>query len=444
MATLPAAASRSGLAPTWAPTPALRRALVVVLVLLVAAVVLGRVNLVVLAAPFVLGTGAGLALRPRRPPQVGVSTDQAHLVEGHDLELEIGVTNTDDAGYGLAVLRRSGDDLGSWLAADDAHRTLGVSVPGKAQTRLAVGGRILRWGRHTYPPVGVHVVAGDGLLESSPVYAPPLALKVYPRTDPFEAADAMPNAAGLVGAHRSRRYGDGGELAGIRRFGPGDRLRRIDWRTSLRTGELHIAQTLSDRDAELVLLLDVLHEAGVSGGVDGAASVTDTTVRAAAGIAQHYVGRGDRVRMLEYGGRNRALRAGTGRRHYQVALEWLLAVQPGEGPHDPTEGIFHRNVLPTAALLVVLTPLVDRRSVAMLARLARSGRSVVAVDTLPAHARPTRTGQWSDVAFRLWRLERDNTVAQLLEHGVPTVAWSGAGSLDHVLRDISRIAAAPR
>jgi uncharacterized protein (DUF58 family) len=415
-----------------------------VLVLLVTAVVFGRVDLAVLAAPFVLGTGAGLAFRPTRLPQVGTSTDQAHLVEGHDLGLQLAITNGGDESYGLAVVRRSVADLGSWLAADDAHRPLGVAVRAGTQARLGTGGRILRWGRHTYPPLSVHVVAADGLLESAPVVSPPLALKVFPRTDPFEAEDAMPNAAGLVGAHRSRRYGDGGELAGIRRFGPGDRLRRIDWRTSLRTGELHITQTLSDRDAELVLVLDVLHEAGVSGGVDGAASTTDTTVRAAAGIAQHYVGRGDRVRMLEYGGRNRALRAGTGRRHYQVALEWLLAVQPGEGPHDPTEGIFHRHVIPTAALLVVLTPLVDRRSIALLARLARSGRSVVAVDTLPAHARPPRTGQWSDVAYRLWRLERRNTLAQLLEHGVPTVAWSGAGSLDQVLRDVSRIAAAPR
>ena len=35
--------------------------------------------------------------------------------------------------------------------------------------------------------------------------------------------------------------GEGGELAGVRRFGPGDRLRRIDWRVSLRARQLHVA-----------------------------------------------------------------------------------------------------------------------------------------------------------------------------------------------------------
>jgi hypothetical protein len=77
----------------------------------------------------------------------------------------------------------------------------------------------------------------------------------------------------------------------------------------------------------------------------------------------------------------------------------------------------------------------------MLARQVRGGRSIVAVDTLPDDARPSMSGRWSDAAYRLWRLERRNTIGQLLEHGVPTVTWAGAGSLDHVLRDVSRVAA---
>jgi hypothetical protein len=32
----------------------------------------------------------------------------------------------------------------------------------------------------------------------------------------------------------------------------------------------------------------------------------------------------------------------------------------------------------------------------------------------------------------------------LRAHGVPVVAWAGAGSLDQVLRDVARMASAPR
>src|SRR5207248_11299402 len=144
--------------------------------------------------------------------------------------------------------------------------------------------------------------------------------------DVFEADDSMPRAAGLVGAHHSRRPGEGGELAGVRMFGPGDRLRRIDWRVSLRTRQLYVASTLSDRDAGVVLGLGVLHAAGRSGGVPGTRSVLDTTVRAAAGIAEHYLHRGDRVALLEYGFRARRLRAASGRRPYHTALAWLMGV----------------------------------------------------------------------------------------------------------------------
>ncbi len=45
---------------------------------------------------------------------------------------------------------------------------------------------------------------------------------------------------------------------------------------------------------------------------------------------------------------------------------------------------------------------------------------------------------------RLWRLERENVLGRLREHGVPVVAWAGAGSLDLVLRDVARMASAPR
>jgi uncharacterized protein (DUF58 family) len=287
-------------------------------------------------------------------------------------------------------------------------------------------------------------VACDGLLASSPVVTGTLTVKVYPVTEPFEAVEAMPRAAGLVGQHRSRRPGEGGELAGVRVFAPGDRLRRIDWRVTLRAQQLHVAATLSDRDAEVVLLLDVLTEAGESGGVGGTASVLDTTVRAAAAIAEHYLHRGDRVSLLEYGPGARRLRPASGRRQYLTVLEWLLDVRAMASTHEPYEIVFGQHVLSSNALVVVLTPLLDTRSAGMLARLARSGRVVVAVDTLSRGLTVVQRGPWTPAAHQIWRLERSILVDQLREHGVPVVAWAGAGSLDLVLRDVSRMAMAPR
>ena len=80
----------------------------------------------------------------------------------------------------------------------------------------------------------------------------------------------------------------------------------------------------------------------------------------------------------------------------------------------------------------------------MIARFARAGRFVVGIDTLPADIPLPVRGDWATAAGRLWRLERANLLGQLVEHGVPVVAWAGPGSLDEVLRKVSRMASAPK
>jgi hypothetical protein len=83
-------------------------------------------------------------------------------------------------------------------------------------------------------------------------------------------------------------------------------------------------------------------------------------------------------------------------------------------------------------------------ALAAVATLSRSGRSVVAVDTLPPDLRPDERSPWTALAFRLWLLRRDADLGRLAELGVPRVAWRGSGSLDAVLRDATLAARAAR
>lgn len=424
----------------WVPTRALGRAVLVAGVLLFGAVLFGRADLVVLAAPLALSVAFGLMRRPSSTPGLRLSTVETLPVEGGELGATVEVDNRDTAGYDLAVLRVQHS---SWLKLVDGDRPHVTSVPRHHAAAVELAGPAIRWGRQTLGPASVQAVAADGLLVSRHMVTGALGVRVYPMTDVFEADEAMPRAAGLVGQHRSRRAGEGGELAGVRQFAPGDRLRRIDWRVTLRTERLHVAATLSDRDAEVVILLDLLADAGKSEGVHGAASVLDRAVRASAAIAEHYLHLGDRVSLIEYGASARRLRPASGRRQYLTVLEWLLDALPSPTARERAGAQLAASIS-ADALVVVLTPLLDARSAAMLAGLARAGRFVVAVDTLPAGLAAPTVSPWSSVAFRLWRLERENTIGQLREHGVPVVAWAGAGSLDTVLRDVARLASAPK
>ena len=428
-------------APVWVPTRALGRTVLLTGLLLVLGVALGRVDLVLIAAPFAVGAAIGLRRMPRSAPDVSIDADQEHIVEGGRVDAALTVTNPDVIAYDLVVVRTH---TSPWLKLENADRPFAITVASDGWAAVELPGDALRWGRHDVGPAAARVAACGGLLACRPVVTPARGVRVYPETEPFAAVEAMPAAAGLVGNHRSRRPGEGGELAGVRPFGPGDRLRRIDWRVSLRTRDLHVAATLSDRDAEVLLLLDVLSEAGTSGGVKGSASVLDTTVRSAAAIAEHYLKRGDRVSLLEYGAAARRLRPATGRRQYLTVLEWLLDVRADVSDQSPYEHVLGAHHVSSDALVVVLTPLVDPRSADMLAQLTQSGRYTVAVDTLPAGAVPPQRGAWTPLATRLWRIERENVLGRLREHGVPVVVWAGTGSLDLVLRDVARLASAPR
>ncbi|PRY28062.1 uncharacterized protein (DUF58 family) [Pseudosporangium ferrugineum] len=427
--------------PVWVPTRALGRTVLLTGLLLVLGVALGRVDLVLLAAPFAIGAAVGLRRMPRSAPELRIDADEDHIVEGGEVEASVTVTNPDVINYDLVVVRTR---TSPWLRLEDADRPFAISVTPDGWTAVELPGTAVRWGRHAVGPAAARVAACGGLLACRPVVVPARGVRVYPETEPFAATEAMPAAAGLVGNHRSRRPGEGGELAGVRPFAPGDRLRRIDWRVSLRTRDLHVASTLSDRDAEVLLLLDVLGEAGASGGVKGKASVLDTTVRAAAAIAEHYLQRGDRVSLAEYGSTARRLRPATGRRQYLTVLEWLLDVRADTTDREPHEHVFGAHNVSSDALVVVLTPLVDPRAADMLAGLVQTGRYTVAVDTLPEGAAPPQRSEWTPLATRLWRMERENVLGRLREHGVPVVTWAGAGSLDLVLRDVARLASAPR
>ncbi len=433
----------------WRPTPSLVRAVVFVTLTLLLAVLAGRPDMAVLGAPVAFGAAMALARRPSGVPDVTLKVGDQTYGEDSDVGIRLSVTNTGDVPYDIVVVRVA---LDRWLHVGRSALPRLTSIPAGGTADIDVDAVAARWGRHRIGPVHAHVIAADGLLISPLAACSDIGLPVYPIAASFSANDAMPRASGIVGVHRSRRPGDGGEMAGVRPFAPGDRLRRIDWRISLRTRELHVVSTLSDRDTPVFVLIDVVQEAGTPASIRESPSALDTAVRAAAAIANHYLHRGDRVGLLEHGHTARYLRPGSGHRHYLAVLEWLLDVRPTRGAAVDSRVDDPR--IPPRALLIVLTPLVDARSMTMLAQLARSGRSVIAVDTMPPaimaaidappSVRPAaapwiRDGDYMQSAARLWRYERANTIAQLREHGVPVVPWTGPGSLDDVLRQMSAV-----
>ncbi|MDQ4055267.1 MAG: DUF58 domain-containing protein [Actinomycetota bacterium] len=422
----------------WRPTGALRRSLVVGGCGVGGAIVLGEPALPVLVAPLVVMAAMGLLGRPTRTPSASARLDHVSLHEGQGTTSRLQLLDADDVEQATRVVDR-GPHVACHPAAGRLSRMLRDGPP-----EVEISPR--RWGRRTLGNEMVALTSSWAGFRWGPFSLPGSEMRVLPRTAAYTSGAQTPQPRGLVGAHRSARPGSGTEFAGIRAFEPGDRLRRINWRVSARTGRLHVTTTRSEQDAGILLVVDASADHGHSGGVDGAASSLDLAVRAAGSIAEHAIRSGDRVALRVVSGDGAQVGFGSGRLHLRRLLGTLAVVRPsglGEGYAarlrlQATEG----------TMVVLLSPMLEDHIGTAAATLLHRGLPTLVIDTLPPDSRPAFAPdidpEVADLAWRMRWLEREQGLAGLASRGCPVVAWRGPGTLDDVLRRLARHAEQPR
>ncbi|MFQ6172968.1 DUF58 domain-containing protein [Oryzobacter sp. R7] len=439
----------------WRPTRALGRAAVVGLVLLVAGATLGRADVVVAVVPLVGLVVWSLVTRPSSDPRTWSRVDRRLVTEGEESAWRVDV----EAVPGLRdVVGHLPGDL--WTTTRPAHGHVAGAATGAATAALAVVARSDRWGSRRLGPAQVGAL-GDF---ASFVWQWPEqrveAVATVPTPGTFTSRAGLPHPVGLVGQHRSRQPGSGTELADIRAFRTGDRLRRIHWPVSLRTGHLHVTTTHADQDAEVRLVVDAVRDLGDRDREAGHRTSLDVAVEAAGALAAHYLSTGDRVGLSVLGGAGHVEVPAVGG-HHQLARVLL-----GLGRAEPSRGTVGEEramraqlarPVPPGALVVLLSALVSPEPLAHAVRLSRSGHDVIVVDTLPpalsggeapAAVLRSMTGlddaRTARLVWRLRLLEREREARRCATAGVPVIAWRGPGSLDVVLRGVGRRARAPR
>lgn len=424
----------------WHPTTALSRAVTVGALGLTGAVLFGEPVLVVLVVPFLLHGALGLLLRPTSAPVVLTRLDHATLHEGQGTSCRLQVDDLSGvehvtrlaAPVPFVALHPADGRIGRLLAADGdlpvvetSPRRWGRRMLGEEQIALTS-----RWAGYRW---------GPALMTGS-------QLHVLPVRAPFDSRAEAPQPLGLVGAHRSRRLGAGTEFGAIRPFQAGDRLRRINWRVSLRTSSLHVVTSPGEEDTAVLVVVDALADHGRSGGVGGAASSLDITVRAAAALAEHHVRQGDRVSLRVIGAGGETVGYGTGQRHLRIILGTLALLQPAEQRARGTEQLTFGATAGT--VVIVLSPMLSDRMGTAAATLMRRGLPVLVVDTLPPDVAPAvvegTDPRTAALAWRMRRLERGAVLDRLGAMGCPVVEWRGPGTLDDVLHRLARRAQLPQ
>ncbi|MFI0408140.1 DUF58 domain-containing protein [Actinomadura sp. 3N508] len=427
---------------SWRPAPAARGLATLAVLAGLAALLLSRANLLLLAAPPVGVLAAGIAAR--RPASVTLrATDYPRrCFESDALE----ITVTADAGGPV-------DEIA--LRLDDAP-AFGVEIAAYVEDHAAGTARatfVLRpgyWGRHRLPRVVVDCRSRYRVAQARA--ALPLGdISVYPAGPPVRPRLVPLDLPRRLGDHVARATGSGVEFAGIRPYLPGDRARDVNWKASGLRGRLHVTTRADQRQAELVLALDAYTDLGERDRPPPPThrhptdelrqTLLDRAVRGAATVATAYLRGADRVGIVVFGGALRWLAPGQGRHHFYRLAEAVMDAQSlgadlAGGMAGDEAGDLRRaprSALPPGALVIVFSPLLDDRAVRTVQDLRRRGTPVVVVDTLDREPPGGGREEYLELSLRLWRLDRRALRAGLADLGVPVVPWAPEDSLDVVV-----------
>lgn len=276
-----------------------------------------------------------------------------------------------------------------------------------------------RWGR--YPiRVRVDVVARGGLLTGTGVVDAAEVI-VFPLTPPQSTPIPRTDLLDRLGTHLTRHTGPGVEYADIRPYVPGDQLRAVNWPVSVRRGQLHVTQRLTDRAADVVVLIDNYRQPA-----GPATEATERVVRGAAQVVQTALRNGDRAGIVALGGNHpRWLGADIGQRQFYRVLDIVLGV--GDGFETATGTLAPRAAVPVGAIVIAFSTLLDTEFALALLDLRRRGYVVVAVDILD---NSPFEGPQDPLVDRMWSLQRSSMYRDMAAVGVDVLAWPSTRSLE--------------
>jgi uncharacterized protein (DUF58 family) len=397
---------------------------------LLASLVTGRPELAAIALPFLAVLGAALVLVADPQVEVESMLERDRLLEGDEIgvELRLSAKHAVQRAEVLLVVPPA-------LSLVDGRNPTAIYASAHKPATLDLRLRPERWG--VFDLRDVHVRARDffGMFVwTSHVrgQSSDMSLRVYPRPEALPHLLRPAETQLFSGDELSRRKGEGIEFADLRPFAFGDQVRRVNWRASARRGGLWVNEQHPERNADVVIFLDSFAEAR-----RGAHGTIEPAVRAASALTERYLRRRDRVGLVSFGGTLRWLLPGTGATQLYRIVDALLDTRILLSYAWKSIDIVPVRTLPPQALVIAVTPLLDERAVGALLDLRARGFDLAVVEVSPLPFVDPGRGRSRDVAFRLWKLQRDALRAEYATAGVPVAEWRDGEPLAAPIEEVT-------
>ncbi len=396
--------------------------------LLLAALLLRNGQVLLLSVPFLAYLIVGML---QCPTDMSLSArrvlDRVEIVAGEPLGITVTVENL-------------GASLSNVCLADGCPP--GMQIEGRAQQRLALPANArtelsyaVTAPRGIYSLEAVAARASDpfGLFElrrSLPVFS---ELRVRPRPLKMRSVAFQPRATlHAPGPTVARLAGSGTDFWGIREYRPGDPLRRLNWRLVGRhPRRLFTNQYQSEEIADFGLIVDARSLIG-SREVEGA--LFESSIRAAAALAEVLLGKGNRVALLVFGENTSCLFPAYGKRQLNFVMHELCRARLGRNLPFRYLEYFPTRVFPAQSVIMIFSTL-DPQDVDTYARLRSYGYEVVLISPDPVElvARGIQNSAGYEWAVRAAKVERTARLRSLLEMGVEVIDWQVDQPLEPML-----------
>lgn len=344
---------------------------------------------------------------------------------------DVTLTITNPTGRPLRAHLRDAWPPSSWLPGTEVeasrHR---ITVPPGERRRVTTRLRPTRRGDRQADRVTIRSYGPLGLFSRQGTHKVPWTVRVLP---PFTSRKHLPSKLArlreLDGRTSVLQRGEGTEFDSLREYVPGDDTRSIDWRATARQSAVAVRTWRPERDRHILLVLDT---GRTSAGRVGDAPRLDASMDAALLLAALASRAGDRVDLLAYDRRVRALVQGRTAGDLLPSLVNAMATLEPELVETNARGLtaMALRTAPRRSLIVLLTTLdaapVEEGLLPVLPQLTQRHTVVVASVSDPhiarmATARGTSDAIYEAAAAAQAQAERNRTAEQLRRHGVTVV-----------------------
>ncbi|MFF3307279.1 DUF58 domain-containing protein [Streptomyces sp. NPDC002952] len=389
----------------------------------------GWTGILAVNAPLALACACDFALAaPVRRLGLARSGDTSvRLGETADVTLTV----TNPSGRPLRAHLRDAWPPSSWPPDTEVeasrHR---LTVPAGERRRVTTRLRPTRRGDRQADRVTIRSFGPLGLFSRQGSHKVPWTVRVLP---PFTSRKHLPSKLArlreLDGRTSVLTRGEGTEFDSLREYVPGDDTRSIDWRATARQTTVAVRTWRPERDRHILLVLDT---GRTSAGRVGDAPRLDASMDAALLLAALASRAGDRVDLLAYDRRVRALVQGRSAGDVLPSLVSAMATVEPELVETDARGLTATalRAAPRRSLIVLLTSLdaapIEEGLLPVLSRLTQRHTLLVASVADPHIARmATGRGRaeavYEAAAAAQSQTERHRTADQLRRHGVTVV-----------------------